>query len=178
MAQRAILEYPDPRLRDCSTGVTVFDAALAVLVQDLKETLLAHQALGLSAPQLGDFRQVAVIHAGDRTEDPHVFINPEIIGKRGAFGFVQESCLSIPDVSGSVIRDTQIRVRAHAPDGRVFEQDLQGMEAVCLQHEMDHFKGRLFFDRFSFVRRWMIEAKFRARAKAVSESSQANAPVA
>lgn len=167
MAPRTILEYPDPKLRLPSEPVTVFDDDLARLVDDLLDTVRAHRALALSAPQIDDRRQVAVIDAGDG-EGHRVYINPDILRKHGAFGFVQESCLSLPGVSGNVIRDTRIRVRAQDRDGTPFERELVGMEAVCLQHEKDHFAGRLFIDGFSFLRRWQIDAKFRGRAKAAA----------
>lgn len=168
MAERTILEYPDPRLRLVSEPVTDFDDRLAELVDDLIDTVAAHGAFALSAPQIDDRRQVAAIGAGDGAA-PRIYINPEILRKHGAFGFVQESCLSVPGVSGNVIRDTRVRVRALDRDGTPFERELVGMEAVCLQHEMDHFAGRLFFDGFSFLRRWQIDAKFRARAKAAAD---------
>lgn len=162
MAQLQILEYPDPRLRQRSAPVTVFDAELARLVDDLVETLQATGGIGLCAPQTGDFRQVLVVDLSGKAADPQVYINPEILSS-DVLGLVEESCLSVPDVVGNVIRATQLRVRAQDSSGQAFERDLDGMHAVCLQHEMDHFSGKLFIDRLSIFRR--IGIRFGAAAR-------------
>lgn len=159
MALRTIITYPDPRLRDRSQPVTDFGPSLQSLAQDLTETLAEHSAFGLSAPQLADHRAIFVI-APPGTDQPQLFINPEVTSK-AAWGFVEESCLSVPGLVGSVIRATQITVRAQDAEGAPFERALDGMAAVCVQHELDHLEGRLFFDRFSALGR--LRAKRRLR---------------
>ncbi len=163
MAVLAILEYPDPRLRERSAPVTAFDQALGRLVNDLLETLAAKGGIGLSAPQVGVGQRAAVLDlSGDHTA-PEIYVNPQILG-RSAIGFVEESCLSVPGVVGNVFRATRLRVRAQDCSGALFERDLDGMHAVCLQHEIDHLEGRLFIDRLWFWRRLMIGARARRRA--------------
>jgi peptide deformylase len=164
MAELDILEYPDPRLRLRAVPVTVFDDDLARLIDDLLETLRARTAIGLSATQVDDQRQVLVIDNSGNALAPQVYVNPEICSRR-AFGFVEESCLSVPGVVGNVIRATEVQVRAQDRHGEAFERALSGMDAVCLQHEMDHLAGKLFIDRLSIFRRLRIRARARAKAR-------------
>jgi peptide deformylase len=92
-------------------------------------------------------------------------------------GIVEESCLSVPGVVGNVVRGTRLRVRALDRSGQVFERDLEGMHAVCLQHEMDHLAGKLFVDRLSLFRRLRVRygAAARARSGAASTESRPGA---
>ena len=163
MDRRTLVEYPDPRLRAEARPVDAFDADLAALAGDLAEMATARGALGLSAPQVGDDRRVLVVNAGEGDEGPEVYVNPEIL-HRAAFGVVQESCVSIPGVEGMVLRATEVRVRARDVAGAAFERALTGMEAVSLQHELDHLDGVLFIDRLFFLRRWLVRAAARRRA--------------
>ena len=160
MALRAILEYPDARLRQRAAPVTSFDRTLGRLADDLLETLYDKGGIGLSAPQVGAPTRIAVSDLSGSASEPHIFVNPEILS-RSATGFIQESCLSVPGVVGSVFRATRVRVRAQDRDGQTFERDLDGMHAVCLQHEIDHLDGKLFIDRLWFWRRLMIQARAR-----------------
>jgi peptide deformylase len=163
MDRRTLVEYPDPRLRAEARPVHAFDADLEALARDLAEMASARGALGLSAPQVGDGRRVLVVNAGEDDDSPEVYVNPEIL-HRAAFGLVQESCVSIPGVEGMVLRATEVRVRARDVTGAAFERALTGMEAVSLQHEVDHLDGVLFIDRLFFLRRWLVRAAARRRA--------------
>ncbi len=152
MARLETIEHPDPRLRVPTERVTSFDAGLRLLIDNLLETMDATSSLGLSAPQVGDLRSVAIIAPAEDSTTPRVYVNPEILTK-AAWGLIQESCLSLPGVTGNVLRRTEIRVRAQNRNGDTFECDLSGMDAVSLQHEMDHLEGKLFIDRLSVFRR-------------------------
>ena len=163
MARLDILEYPDPRLRLQAKPVTQFDETLAELIDNLLETLHATKGIGLSAPQVNDQRQVLVIDLSGNASASQVYINPAILSK-AAWGLVEESCLSVPGITGNVVRATEVRVRALDRAGETFERDLTGMEAVCLQHEMDHLAGKLFIDRLSLFRR--LRMRFLAGSKA------------
>jgi peptide deformylase len=156
VAVREILEYPDPRLRLASGPVTDFGGDLADLVDDLIETLHAHPAIGLSAPQADDQRQVLVMDLSADKTAPEVYVNPEIVASARP-GFVEESCLSVPGVAVNVLRATRVRVRALDPEGVAFERELADMHAVCLQHEMDHFDGKLLADRLNWFRRMRLD---------------------
>ncbi len=164
MAQRPILQYPDPRLRERSAPVTAFDAGLEQLVDDLLDTLFATDAIGLSAPQIDDRRRVLVTDPTAERTDPQIYVNPEITG-RAMPGIVEESCLSLPGVVGNVIRRTRVRVRAQDRAGAPFERELEGMAAVSLQHEIDHLDGKLFIDRLSPIRRLLFFASQKAKAR-------------
>jgi peptide deformylase len=155
VAVRTILQYPDPLLRRPCAEVEAFDDDLSVLVQDLRDTLDRAGGLGLSAPQIGDTRAVFVVRGTDPEGPLEVYVNPVLV-RRSAPGLVEESCLSIPDVVGNVIRPTEIRVRARNERGETVERDLSAMAAVCVQHEMDHLAGTLFIDRLSVLRRWRL----------------------
>lgn len=167
MSQRAIIEYPDPRLREPCEAVTAFDASLEELVNDLFDTLGTGSAIGLSAPQIGQLKQVLVVHVPDDDYGPRCYINPEILSTAG-YGIVEESCVSVPGVVGNVIRHPQVDVRAWDVHGEAFETRLEGMHAVCLQHEMDHLQGKLFIDRLSWFRRLRIRRAARRRAAEVA----------
>ncbi len=170
MAILDILEYPDETLRQVSQPVRVFDSALQSLVDDLFETLEYSGAIGLSAPQAGVLEQVLVVHVPDDDYGPQVYINPEILNS-SRLGFIEESCLSVPGIVGNVMRATQVHVRAQDAGGQTFERALDGMHAVCLQHELDHLDGVLFVDKLSWFRKLRMKwAASRAAREAVAAS--------
>jgi len=161
--ERPILEYPDPRLRQRSAPVSIFDDDLGRLVGDLFDTLYATSGIGLSAPQLGTLQRVLIMDHSGSASAPEVYVNPELL-QRAAIGIVEESCLSVPGVTGNVFRATRVRVRAQDQRGAAFERELEGMPAVCLQHEIDHLEGKLFIDRLMPWRRLLIRLRATGRA--------------
>lgn len=158
MARLTILEYPDPRLRTRATPVTVFDAALSQLIDDMFETMYLAPGIGLAASQVNVHRRLLVIDVSENKDAPRVFINPEILSKEGA-AVGEEGCLSVPNIFDKVPRAQKIRIRAQDRSGASFEEDLEGLLAVCLQHEMDHLEGRLFVDYLSDLKRERIRKK-------------------
>jgi peptide deformylase len=161
---RTVLEYPDRRLRLKAAPVRAFDADLQRLIDDLVETLRATKGLGLAAPQLGDPRRVLVTAGSRDGSDPQEYVNPEIL-EHSLPALVEEGCLSVPGVVGNLVRATRLRVRARDRTGALFEHDLVDMDAVCLQHEMDHLSGRLFIDRLPLLRQIRTKAALLARAR-------------
>ena len=160
MAVRDVLLFPDPRLNGTSQPVERFDDALQALAADLTDTMHAAGSVGLSAPQIDVLEQVLVMdHSGDQSA-PEVYVNPVIVRRRG-FGLVEESCVSVPGVSAFVFRASEVEVRACDVTGEPFERTLQGMAAVCLQHEMDHFDGKLVADRLNWFKRRRLRASLR-----------------
>jgi len=158
MTKLAILEYPDPRLRTKAAPVTTFDAALKRQVADMFDTMYAAPGIGLAATQVDWHYRLIVIDISDDKKQPHVFINPEIMEREGeASG--EEGCLSVPGIYDDVSRAQRVRVRFRDQDGQPQEQDLDGMLAVCLQHEMDHLDGRLFVDYLSELKRQRIRKR-------------------
>jgi peptide deformylase len=158
MAQLTILEFPDPRLRTRAVPVQAFDAALARLIDDMLETMYAAPGIGLAATQVNVHQRLIVIDVSDGRNEPQVFINPEILERAGT-ELSEEGCLSVPEVFEPVERAERVRVRAQDRDGRYFERDLDGLLAVCVQHEIDHLEGRLFVDYLSSLKRERIRRR-------------------
>ena len=158
MALLPILEYPDPRLRTKAARVTTFDAALKRRINDMFETMYAAPGIGLAATQVDWHRRLIVIDVSKEQDQREVFINPEILGRDGqATG--EEGCLSVPGIYDDIVRAERVRVRSQDADGTVRERDLEGLLAVCLQHEMDHLDGKLFVDYLSELKRQRIRKK-------------------
>jgi peptide deformylase len=158
MAQLTILEFPDPRLRTRAAPVQAFDAALARLIDDMLETMYAAPGIGLAATQVNVHRRLIVIDVSDGRNEPQVFINPEILERSGT-ELSEEGCLSVPEVFEQVERAERVRVRAQDRQGRHFERELDGLLAVCLQHELDHLEGKLFVDYLSSLKRERIRRR-------------------
>ena len=151
MAILDILKLPDPRLKQISEPVTVFDQTLRDFIADLEATRLAGpSAVGIAAPQVGHFQRIVIVDLSTRPKTPNhghlVLINPEITHWDG-FAMGREGCLSVPDYTGNVIRATQIRLTAQNADGVEQEYEMNGFEARAVQHELDHLDGLLFVDR-------------------------------
>jgi peptide deformylase len=158
MALLQILEYPDPRLRTRAEPVHSFDARLRALVADMLETMYAAPGIGLAATQVDVHRALIVMDLSTEKNQPLVFINPEILARDG-LAVSEEGCLSVPNVYDSVERAARVQVRARDVEGQAFERELDGLIAVCLQHEMDHLSGKLFVDYLSLLKRGRIRRK-------------------
>jgi peptide deformylase len=158
MARLAILEYPDPRLRTRAALVTRFDADLKRQIADMFETMYAAPGIGLAATQVDWHYRLVVMDVSEEKNEPLVIINPEILEKSGqASG--EEGCLSVPGIFDDVPRAENIRLRYQDAAGQTLERDLDGMLAVCVQHEMDHLEGKLFVDYLSELKRQRIRKK-------------------
>ncbi len=158
MALREILEFPDPRLRTVADTVETFDETLAKLVEDLYETMYEEQGIGLAATQINVHQRVLVMDTSEQRNQPRAFINPEIIQQEGSHTY-EEGCLSVPGIYAKVERAETITVRAQRADGSHFETQLDGLDAVCLQHEMDHLAGKMFVDYLSPLKRNMVRKR-------------------
>ena len=163
MAIRPIVEVPDPRLREISKPVEGVDDELRTLVSDMFDTMYDAPGIGLAAIQVGVPKRVLVIdlqepeeEGGEPVRDPRVFINPEILTHSDQEVPYTEGCLSVPDQYAEVDRPDRIRARWMELDGKVHEEEIEGLLAVCLQHEMDHLEGILFIDHLSRLKRNMI----------------------
>jgi peptide deformylase len=158
MARLTILEFPDPRLRTRAEPVRSFDAALQRLVADMLETMYAAPGIGLAATQVNVHIALLVMDTSQEKNRPQVFINPQILSRDGV-EVTEEGCLSVPNFFEEVERSARVKVRAQNPDGSVFERELDGLDAVCVQHEMDHLSGKLFVDYLSSLKRERIRRK-------------------
>jgi len=179
MTRLTILEFPDPRLRTRATPVASVDAPLRDLIDDMLETMYAANGIGLAATQVNVHKRVLVTDVSEGRNEPRVFINPEILSRDGT-EVSQEGCLSVPGYFDEVERAERIRVRALDRDGQAIEQDLDGLLAICVQHEVDHLDGKLFVDYLSEMKRQRVrkklekERKLRAEGR-VPETSRAPA---
>jgi len=165
MATLEILEFPDPRLRTVAKPVTDFTSELKQLVKDMIETMYAANGIGLAATQVNVHQQLLVLDVSDSRDQLRVYINPEILESSGSQN-CEEGCLSVPGIYADVQRAEHIRVRAFDAEGKVFEESLEGMHAICLQHEMDHLQGKLFVDYLSPLKRQMVRKKLEKQKKA------------
>jgi peptide deformylase len=172
MALRTILEYPDPRLRTRAQPVTRFDAALGTLIDDMFETMYAAPGIGLAATQVDVHQRLIVIDLSPEHNEPLTLINPEILAREGEAS-TEEGCLSVPGIFDEVKRAAKVRVRAHDRSGVLFERDLEGILAVCIQHEMDHLEGRLFVDYLSDLKRERIRKRLDKERKERASASGA-----
>ena len=175
MAVLEIIEYPDPRLRTKAAPVTVFDAALAQLVDDLLETMYTAPGIGLAATQVDVHQRVLVVDVSDDRSDPHCLINPVILSRSGNI-MADEGCLSVPEIYEPVARSEEIRVQAQDPDGKSFELEATDLLAVCIQHEMDHLEGKLFVDYLSQLKRERLRKKLTKARKRSPSSEERAAP--
>ena len=158
MAKLTILEFPDPRLRKKAAPVEQVDDALRALIDDMFETMYAAPGIGLAATQVDVHRRLLVADVSPDNDAPHVFINPVIVEKDGVT-VTEEGCLSVPGYFEEVERAEHIKVRYLDRDGAEREDELEGLLAVCVQHEIDHLDGKLFVDYLSEAKRQRIRKK-------------------
>src|SRR5688500_5432696 len=163
MAIRPIIEAPDPLLRQVSSPVEAITPEIQTLIDDMFETMYAAPGIGLAAIQVGVPKRVLVIdlqepeeEEGEPVRRPMVFINPEIVEASKTVQTYSEGCLSVPEQYADVDRPDRVRARWLDGDGKLHEEEIDGLLAICLQHEMDHLDGILFIDYLSRLKREMI----------------------
>lgn len=164
MALLPILHYPDPRLRLKAEPIETVDSSINRLADDMLETMYDAPGIGLAATQVNVQKRILVADVSETQDNPLVLINPEILTEDGVEE-MQEGCLSVPGVSENVQRAERIRVRALNRQGEVFEMDVDGLLAVCIQHEIDHLDGKLFVDYLSPLKRNRIRKKLEKNMK-------------
>jgi len=158
MAILNILRYPDARLHKTATPVTVFDESLKTLVRDMAESMYGAPGVGLAATQVDVHKQVIVVDVSERRDSLVVLVNPEIVEAVGVSD-IEEGCLSVPGIYDTVERAERVRIRACDQNGNAFTLEAQGLLAVCIQHEMDHLKGKVFVEYLSPLKQQRIRAK-------------------
>ena len=164
MAILSILTYPDPRLHKFAALVTQFDDALKQLVDDLAETMYTAPGIGLAATQVNVHQRVIVIDTSETRDDLVVLVNPRILKSNGRHVY-EEGCLSVPGVYEEVERAEHIEFEFQDPAGNTFRRSATGLLAVCVQHEMDHLKGKVFVEYLSRLKQTRIRAKFEKDAR-------------
>ena len=142
MAIKEIVKYPSPILEQKCTEVVKFDKKLAQLLDDMHETMIAVDGIGLAAPQVGETIQVAIVDLGEG-QDVIELINP-VVTEIGGAEVEIEGCLSFPDLYGEVERPYYVKVEAQERDGSLYELEAEDYEARAILHEIDHLNGVLF----------------------------------
>ncbi|BDQ64213.1 peptide deformylase [Shewanella xiamenensis] len=164
MALLKVLRFPDERLRTQAQPITEFTAELQTQIDDMFETMYQEKGIGLAATQVDYHKQLIVMDLQDEVERPKVFINPEIIASSGDF-CNEEGCLSVPGIYAKVDRAEFVTVKALDRYGNEFTVEADDLFAICIQHEMDHLKGKLFVDYLSPLKRQRIKQKLEKAAK-------------
>ena len=160
MAILTILHYPDERLHTVAAPVTEVNDDIRRLVADMAETMYAAPGIGLAATQVDVHLQVVVIDISERHNGLTVLINPQIIAEEGREER-EEGCLSVPGIYEKVTRAEKVTVRALDQEGNPFTLDASGLLAVCIQHEMDHLKGKVFVEYLSRLKQSRIKNKLK-----------------
>ena len=174
MAHLNILRYPDPRLHTVAKPVATVDERIRRLVDDMLETMYANDGVGLAATQVDVHERVIVVDTTGERDKPLVLINPEITARSVELALNEEGCLSVPQIYDKVERHARVTVRALGRDGEIFELEAEGLNAVCVQHEMDHLRGKVFVEYLSPLKRERIRTKMLKKTR--EEQQQRRTP--
>jgi peptide deformylase len=164
MALLKILHYPDKRLHTVARPVEAVDDAIRQLAADMAETMYAAPGIGLAATQVDRHIQMIVVDVSAKRDDLRVFINPEIVEAEGE-AVNEEGCLSVPGIYDKVKRAQRIKVRALNLQGEPFELEADGLLGVCIQHEIDHLKGKVFVEYLSRLKQDRIKQKLKKQQR-------------
>ena len=175
MAIREIIVLPDKQLRLVSKPIEKVTTEIRKLADDMLETMYDAPGIGLAGIQVAQPMRIITMDLAKRDEEgetqprPRVFINPEILSASEELSVYEEGCLSIPEYYEEVERPARVRVRFTDLDGKVYEEDAEGLYATCIQHEIDHLNGVLFVDYLSKLKRDRVMKKFTKAAKRAAE---------
>jgi peptide deformylase len=165
MPRLTILRYPDPRLHTVAKPVAAVDERIRQLCDDMIETMYAAEGVGLAATQVDVHERVIVMDTSEGRNRPVVLINPEIVATSAEFAVAEEGCLSVPQIYEEVERHARVTVRALDRSGEPFELEAEGLTSVCVQHEMDHLRGKVFVEYLSAFKRERIKTKMIKRTR-------------
>lgn len=165
MSLLPILRYPDPRLHTVARPVAAVDERIRRLVDDMLETMYAADGVGLAATQVDVHERVIVIDTSESRDRPRVLINPELLARSDERVLGEEGCLSVPQIYDKVERHARVTVRALGRDGQPYEFEAEGLESVCVQHEMDHLVGKVFVEYLSALKRDRIKTKMQKKTR-------------
>ena len=159
-----LLYYPHANLRLKAEKIEEVDDNIKAFVDDMLETMYKFNGIGLAAIQVNVQKQVVVIDISEKHDQPLVFINPQILEKRGEQTY-EEGCLSLPGIFVPVKRAAFVRVQALDRNGKNFELKAEGLLAVCIQHEVDHLYGKLIIDYLSRLKQHLALKKMKKLQK-------------
>ena len=165
MSLLSILRYPDPRLQRVAKPVAEVDGRIRRLVDDMLETMYAADGVGLAATQVDVHERVIVLDTSEQRDRPRVLINPELVALSQEMAVNEEGCLSVPQTYDKVQRHAGVTVRALGRDGQTYQFDAEGLESVCVQHEMDHLVGKVFVEYLSALKRDRIRTRMLKKAR-------------
>jgi peptide deformylase len=165
MALMPILKYPDPRLFKVAEPVDVVDAAVRQLIDDMLETMYDSDGIGLAATQVDVHRRVIVMDTSKTRNEPIALINPEVVAASDDWVVSEEGCLSVPTIYEEVKRPDRVTVRALNRDGEPFTLEADDVTAVCIQHELDHLRGKVFVEYLSPLKRDRIRTRMLKRQR-------------
>ena len=164
MALLPILRYPDERLHTVAEPVKSVNGEIRQLIEDMAQTMYAAPGVGLAATQVDVHKQVIVIDISETRDQLLVLINPVIVESRGVSDF-EEGCLSVPGIFEKIERADWIKLQALDRMGQPFELETNGLLSVCIQHEMDHLRGKVFVEYLSSLKQGRILAKLRKQER-------------
>ena len=161
-----VVKWPNPVLSKPGEKVTVFDAKLKKLTEEMFDSMYAAQGIGLAAPQIAISKRITVIDVSFKKNptDRIVLINPEIVSREGK-QLEEEGCLSLPEIREKVSRAAKVKVKAQDVTGEWFEVEGEELLARAFQHEIDHLDGVLFIDRLSRLKRDLVIRKMKKLIK-------------
>ncbi|WP_201529155.1 MULTISPECIES: peptide deformylase [Psychrobacter] len=172
MALLPILNYPDPRLRTIATPVKEITDDIKTLITDMIETMYDAQGIGLAASQVDQHIQLIVMDLSEDKDTPMVFINPKVTPLVEEKQPYEEGCLSVPDVYDKVERPNKVHIEALDENGKAMDKEVEGLLAVCIQHEMDHLNGVIFVDYLSHLKQTRARDKVRKVLKIREKQEQ------
>ncbi|WP_223421400.1 peptide deformylase [Tateyamaria pelophila] len=173
--KRPIILHPDPRLKKTSLPVEDLTDELRTLADDLLDTMYHAPGIGLASPQVGILQRLIVLDCvklDNEAPRPLIMFNPEIVASSEETSVYEEGCLSMPEQFADVTRPAEVQVRWIDRDGNEQNEEMSGLWATCVQHEIDHLDGKLFIDYLKPLKRQLITRKMvkfkreRAREKA------------
>lgn len=164
MALLPILRYPDPRLKKVAAPVAQIDESIRRLAMDMAETMYEAPGIGLAATQVNVHKQLVVIDVSENKDSLLVLINARIVAMEG-LQEGEEGCLSVPGIYDKVERAERVTVQYLDLDGKEQTLTAEGLLAVCIQHELDHLKGKVFVEYLSQLKQTRIKTKLAKQAK-------------
>ncbi|WP_432455015.1 MULTISPECIES: peptide deformylase [unclassified Agarivorans] len=164
MAALEVLRFPDERLRTIAQPVKNIDDSIRIIIKNMFETMYLEEGVGLAATQVNIHQQIVVIDVSEERNQPLVLINAKIIESEGE-QLNEEGCLSVPEYRADVPRAEKIKVQTLDTDGNQQIFEAEGLLAICVQHELDHLKGKLFIDYLSPLKRQRLKTKLQKLAK-------------
>ncbi len=166
-----VLKFPNPVLKRKSAPVTQFDAALRELAEAMLETMYVEGGIGLAAVQVGQLKRMIVVDARDgageeeaERRNPYFYVNPRILESEGET-VSEEGCLSVVEFTAEITRAERVLLEYEDLAGETLQEALEGIKAICVQHDIDHTKGKLFIDHLPLVKRQMVKKRLAKLAR-------------